>query len=215
MKISKELRKYLLLPENTNDIPKAKYYKLQIICSSCGFKRQSNAYDVLDKQSTKCNSCKIKEKWCDPSYRDKSLKTRRSKEYRKSMRNSMKKSIAWKKTQSIRNKALKDYWENIRGFKFEDIKDKWYLYRRTVYKMSESSYLKYNKIINPKKLPRGRGKYHLDHKFSIMEGFKNNIPPYVISHYKNLQMLTESENISKDYRCDITKDELFKEVFAH
>lgn len=47
-----------------------------------------------------------------------------------------------------------------------------------------------------------------------MKGFKNNIPPYVISHEYNLQMLKERDNIVKDFRCDITKEELFGGVFA-
>lgn len=69
-----------------------------------------------------------------------------------------------------------------------------------------------HKRVNPLDLNRGRGKYHIDHKFSILEGFKNNILPIVISHPFNLQMLKEKENISKDFRCSITKRDLYKGV---
>jgi len=112
---------------------------------------------------------------------------------------------------------LKKYWEYQRGCKFEDIEDLWYMYRKTVYKMTEKTYRKHKKIIHPKDFTRGRGKnkYHVDHNYSIMEGFKNNIPPYILSHQSNLQMLKEYDNISKGHDCDMNKNTLFKEVFAH
>jgi len=55
---------------------------------------------------------------------------------------------------------------------------------------------------------RGRNKYHLDHKYSIYEGFKNNINPDLLSHYKNLQMIPERKNIQKGSNCSITLKEL-------
>lgn len=50
---------------------------------------------------------------------------------------------------------------------------------------------------------------HLDHIYSISEGFKNNIPPYVIGHWSNLRLLPKIENSSKGARCAKTIDELF------
>lgn len=50
---------------------------------------------------------------------------------------------------------------------------------------------------------------HLDHIYSISEGFKNNIPPYVIGHWTNLRLLPKIENSSKGARCAKTIDELF------
>jgi len=50
---------------------------------------------------------------------------------------------------------------------------------------------------------------HLDHIYSIAEGFKNNIPPYIIGHCTNLRLLPKLENSSKGARCDKTIDELF------
>ncbi len=55
---------------------------------------------------------------------------------------------------------------------------------------------------------RGRNKYHLDHKYSIYEGFKNNINPKILSHHKNLQMIPEKINIQKSSQCSITLQEL-------
>ena len=59
---------------------------------------------------------------------------------------------------------------------------------------------------------RGR-KWHLDHKFSIANGFKGNIPPYIIGNYYNLEMLYYRDNLSKYSSSSITKGELFDGYF--
>jgi hypothetical protein len=51
------------------------------------------------------------------------------------------------------------------------------------------SYKKYKDIINPYNLERDRDKYHVDHIYSISDGFLNSVPPYIISSPVNLQML--------------------------
>jgi len=52
------------------------------------------------------------------------------------------------------------------------------------------------------------GVYHLDHKFSIMEGFKNNVPAEIIGNIKNLEFIPWEENIKKRTKCSITINEL-------
>jgi transposase-like protein len=52
------------------------------------------------------------------------------------------------------------------------------------------------------------GAYHLDHKFSIIEGFKNNIPVKIIGNIKNLEFIPWEENIKKRTKCSITINEL-------
>ena len=113
MKIPEDIRKYVLV-EN-DEIPKIKKLKIQIICSDCGIQRQSNAYDVLHKNTTICNSCSIKKKWNDPEYREKSLKTRKTKSYRKSMSISVKNSDKYKKSRKIIEESVKNYWKKVRG----------------------------------------------------------------------------------------------------
>ena len=213
MLIPKELKDYIILQTNISSIPKIKSYKIQIICPNCGLQRQSNAYDVLHKNTTICNSCSIKRKWRDPKYREKSIQTRNTKYYRTSMSKSVRTSDKYKKSRKIIEQAVRNYWKEVRGgYELHEVYDEWNLYRKIVYKITEINYRKYKDQINPNDLPRGRGQYHLDHKFSILEGFKNNILPYVISHPINLQMLTEKENISKDHNCDIDKETLMAEV---
>jgi hypothetical protein len=83
-----------------------------------------------------------------------------------------------------------------------------YLYKYIVTQITEKNYKKYKKIINPNNLPRKRGKYHLDHKYSIYNGFINNILPSIIGSYKNLTILSENENLKKGKKSSITLEEL-------
>lgn len=59
---------------------------------------------------------------------------------------------------------------------------------------------------------RGPADHHLDHKFSIAEGFKQNIDPYIIGHLMNLEMLPHLDNISKHAKCSITLEELISAI---
>ena len=55
------------------------------------------------------------------------------------------------------------------------------------------------------------GAYSLDHKFSCQEGFKNNIPPYIIGSIVNLEFIPNKDNSKKKHACSITKEELFEQ----
>lgn len=66
--------------------------------------------------------------------------------------------------------------------------------------------------INPNKLQRSRD-LHLDHVYSIAEGFKNNIPPEIIGHWSNLRLLPKIENSSKGSACHKTKEQLFEDFY--
>ena len=54
------------------------------------------------------------------------------------------------------------------------------------------------------------GAYHLDHKFSISEGFKNKVKPQIIADLNNLEFIPWEENVKKRTKCSITKEELIK-----
>lgn len=54
------------------------------------------------------------------------------------------------------------------------------------------------------------GCFHLDHKYSILEGFKNGIKPEIIGNIKNLEFIPWEVNIRKNFNCSITIDELMK-----
>lgn len=51
--------------------------------------------------------------------------------------------------------------------------------------------------------------YHLDHKYSITEGFRNNVPPKVIGNINNLEFIHYKDNCSKGTKCSISLEELY------
>ena len=79
-------------------------------------------------------------------------------------------------------------------------------YRRKVYYWTEKNDLSVLEHYDK----RSRTGYSLDHKYSIAEGFKNNIPPKVIGTLGNLHFIAVSENSSKGTDCLISKKELYE-----
>jgi len=75
------------------------------------------------------------------------------------------------------------------------------MYLHKVQTLTRKTYALYEDEINPLKHPRRRagveGAYHLDHIISIRHGFDNDIPPDVIAHKDNLQMMPWRDNIVK------------------
>jgi len=93
----------------------------------------------------------------------------------------------------------------------KESKTEWELYREQVINHTTNSW-KYTKhIINPENLVRGAD-YELDHKFSITEGFLQGIPPEIIGHPANLELLPKIVNRKKRTNCSITKEELYEAV---
>ena len=52
--------------------------------------------------------------------------------------------------------------------------------------------------------------YHIDHKYSKVAGWMNNVDPMIIGSHVNLEILSRSENCSKRGKCSITLDELYE-----
>ena len=91
--------------------------------------------------------------------------------------------------------------------------DDYKLYRKIVWKYTNKQKIEVLKNFDK----RGRADlkndaYHLDHRFSIYEGFKNNIPSYIIGNIGNLEFIPHYENSKKQGKCSITKEELFRLV---
>lgn len=53
--------------------------------------------------------------------------------------------------------------------------------------------------------------WHLDHIYSIMDGWLNNVSPEIIGHHSNLQMIDGNLNRSKNCRSDKTLKKLFSD----
>lgn len=83
-------------------------------------------------------------------------------------------------------------------------------YAQVKYYTEQSWKLHFDKI-NPKRL--NRSQIDLDHIYSQQQGFRNSIPPYIIGHWTNLQMLSKQLNYSKGMRCDKTQEQLFDDCF--
>jgi hypothetical protein len=47
-----------------------------------------------------------------------------------------------------------------------------------------------------------------DHMYSVMEGFRNNIDPNLLSHPANCKLMKHNDNVSKLDKCSISLDEL-------
>jgi hypothetical protein len=84
----------------------------------------------------------------------------------------------------------------------------WGLYVYKVKKLTEQQNLHLLPNIEKRGPVEKEGSYHLDHKFSIFEGFKNNIPIYIIGNIHNLEMIPAKENISKNSKCTTSIEEI-------
>jgi len=96
---------------------------------------------------------------------------------------------------------------NWKNYSEEDIKNI-ENYESNVEQLTNQNFHKYYYLINPNNLKRGKD-YHLDHIYTIIDGFKNNILPEIVASPINLQMLTAFDNISKHSRSDMTKEILY------
>jgi len=108
------------------------------------------------------------------------------------------------------SRCKKCYHESLRKNYTPEELNKFNKYRKYIISLSNRNYRKYKNIINPTNLERGRNKYHLDHIFSIAEGFKRNIPVKYLANPYNLQMLLEKDNIIKNSKIGQTEKALYK-----
>lgn len=84
-------------------------------------------------------------------------------------------------------------------------------YRLQVKKISAKSYHDHYYAINPDDVVRSRFKYHLDHIFSVEEGFKQGVPAEIIGHWTNLRMLWHIDNSIKNIKCHKTLEQLMED----
>lgn len=86
------------------------------------------------------------------------------------------------------------------------------LYRLNVWRITNKQDLESLKDIDKRgRIDLNPDAYHIDHKFSIREGFEENIPPEIIGSLKNLEMIPGKNNCSKRANCSISKEELLDE----
>jgi hypothetical protein len=78
--------------------------------------------------------------------------------------------------------------------------------------LTEKNYDIFKSTINPKNLKRSWKANHLDHIYSISQGFKDGVDPFWIAHPCNLQMLKARENKKKNAKCGHTIEELTEKI---
>lgn len=107
-----------------------------------------------------------------------------------------------------RGKRCRTCYDEKRRSEAVKYKEGFDLYLYEVCKLTNYNYRKFKNKINPNNLQRGITDYHLDHIYSIHDGFKNNIPVYIISDVKNLRMIKYDLNLKKGKRSDISINNL-------
>ena len=90
-----------------------------------------------------------------------------------------------------------------------DCKEDYFIFVRA---LTEKNYDIFKSTINPKNLKRSWKANHLDHIYSVSQGFKDGIDPFYIAHPCNLQMLKARENKKKNAKCGHTTEELFEKI---
>lgn len=75
---------------------------------------------------------------------------------------------------------------------------------------NKSWYANFYRLNNGIQNKRSR-ELHLDHIYSISEGFKNSVPPEIIGHWTNLQLLPKLSNSSKGAKCFKTIEQLYED----
>ncbi len=120
-------------------------------------------------------------------------------------------SIKYKNFFNSKNSRCKECYYDSLKFDIKHTND-FILYKKLVYHYTNKSYRNYKEIINPLNLKRSRD-FHLDHKYSISEGFKNGILPPLIGNYHNLEIINSKENLSKNKKCSIDLETLLEKIF--
>jgi len=82
-------------------------------------------------------------------------------------------------------------------------------YRRLIWKYTNSQKLFKLKNFEKRGRTEVKGAYQLDHKYSIVQGFRHFILPYYIGNINNLEMIPAIDNNIKKTKCSIQLEELF------
>jgi len=94
--------------------------------------------------------------------------------------------------------------KRIKYYSKEDL-ERYDTYRKITDNLTKRIYRKYKSYINPNNYRRERYSYHLDHIYSVIDGFENNVPVDIISNPNNLRMILADENLNKNGNSYITK----------
>lgn len=109
----------------------------------------------------------------------------------------------------IRNKT-KDRWDKIynnKNFSSENLTRE--QYRRRANQYANTQYNRYISEIDPKKMRSNE--WHVDHIYSITDGFLNNVPINIISDITNLRLIRSTDNYKKHQKSEKTLHKLIED----
>jgi len=112
-------------------------------------------------------------------------------------------SIKWNNFQQGQ-RCLDCYLVNRTKYYSQEDLEKYNTYRVAIDNLTNRNYKKYKSYINPKNLKRGKC-HHLDHIYSVIDGFENNISIDIISNPNNLRIIPSKENLSKNGNSYISR----------
>lgn len=102
------------------------------------------------------------------------------------------------KEQRLRGIAKRNGYETYE--EYQATLSDWEKYKNEVWRITNQQPLMLLENFD-KRGPSGQeGAYQIDHMYSILKGFKNQIPPALIGDIKNLQMLPWLENLQKGWK---------------
>jgi hypothetical protein len=97
----------------------------------------------------------------------------------------------------------------------DEVVDKFIEYKKVVTNRTITMYRNNQNLINPNNLKRSNKSYHIDHIFSIKQGFLINLPVEIVSHPCNLHMIHYKENLIKQDNCWIELNELLRKIISY
>lgn len=106
-----------------------------------------------------------------------------------------------------------EYWKQVyseKNFTLDGLTRLQYSHRCHQY--ANTQYQRYKSILDPE---NKRGKlWHLDHIYSVTDGFLNDVPINVISDVSNLRIISDKENYKKHKKSEKTLTELYEGLYT-
>jgi len=82
-------------------------------------------------------------------------------------------------------------------------------YSRRCHQYAETQYYRHQQLIDP---DNKRSKHwHVDHIYSVTDGFLNDVPINVVSDISNLRLISDQDNYKKHKKSDKTLDQLYED----
>jgi hypothetical protein len=101
------------------------------------------------------------------------------------------------------------YYDSIR-IPYEEI-ERFETYSKMVRSLTRFTFNKNKNLIDPNGLKDLDSKnHHIDHIYSISDGFINNIEPKIIASVNNLRVIKKDENLKKGKKSELTLEKLLK-----